>query len=490
MRSYRRSIGGYSTKNEFVRQLAERNAEQQPQKKFRAMAAPKGTKLASGYVDRARARDEGNEDSDKVQRVKALEDMMKLQQIDETTFIKLREEILGKDVGERAGLVKGLDWALLDRVKKGEVSVQDVLDEEKRDESEPRESVDVDDEFEALEGKSIEAVAKTQTKKKGEMAPAELTGKKRTRDQVLAEMKAARLAAKEAAQPSLGTRFKKVGDHRVESRIEQDSKGREVLITVDEHGNEKRKVRKIPPNDNGMKKNNGLLMPDKDLKPLGMIVPEIPKIEAEEDNDDIFADVGDDYDPLAGLEEEDSDTELENGEGTVKNKVRQDAEATSSSLNSMPPPPKPVPKDSNRNYFGTPTASAEPTSSKPMALSDPTLLAAIKKASTLNAIPKAAESAEEAAKEAKRRKMLENNDRDAQDMDMGFGSSRFEDEEDFEEQRVKLSEWGQEDEDDGGDGKGSKGKRKRGGKKRKGDKNSAADVLGVMKRQREEATDV
>jgi hypothetical protein len=82
--------------------------------------------------------------------------------------------------------------------------------------------------------------------------------------------------------------------------------------------------------------------------------------------------------------------------------------------------------------------------------------------------------------------MLQQDDRDAQDMDMGFGSSRFADEEDFEEKKVKLSEWGGKDDDDEG-GKGdAKGKRKRGPKKRKGDVNSAADVMRVLERRKAE----
>jgi hypothetical protein len=116
---------------------------------------------------------------------------------------------------------------------------------------------------------------------------------------------------------------------------------------------------------------------------------------------------------------------------------------------------------------------------------DPTILAALKKASTLNPISKAAENEEEAAKEARRKKMLQQDDRDAQDMDMGFGSSRFADEEDFEEKKVKLSEWGTKDDDDQEGGKGDgKGKRKRGPKKRKGDGNSAADVMKVLERRK------
>lgn len=440
-------------------------------------------------MDRAKARggeDEEGEESDKVQRVKALEEMMKLSQIDEETFVKLREEILGDQVGERAALVKGLDWRLLERVRRGEVGVKDVLGDTKGEDDEGEEEGEgVDEEFEDLDELvgNVESVVKEKVKKKGEMAPPELTGKKRNRDQILQEMKAARLAAKEAAKPSLGAKFKKFGEKRVESRIERDGKGREVLITVDEHGNEKRKVRRVQIEE-PVEKDLGLLMPDKDAKPLGMEVPEIPKVEEEEEDIDIFDDVGDDYDPLAGLIDSDSasEAEAETEEGEVSEDPKPTAPKPTTS--NMPPPPRPAQKP--RNYFSTPTSStSEPTPlDRPKALTDPTLLAAIKKASTLNPVPKAAD---DAAKDAKRKKMLQQDDRDAQDMDMGFGSSRFEDEADGDETKIKLSEWGGGDDDDeGGKKGGDKGKRKRGPKKRKGDANSAADVLAVMERRKGE----
>ena len=82
--------------------------------------------------------------------------------------------------------------------------------------------------------------------------------------------------------------------------------------------------------------------------------------------------------------------------------------------------------------------------------------------------------------------MLEAHDRDADDMDLGFGSSRFGDEEDGEGKKVKLSVWGKETGDEGRSGEG-KVPRKRGPKKRKGDANSAADVLKVMERRKGEA---
>jgi hypothetical protein len=424
--------------------------------------------------------------------VKALEEMMKLQQIDEATFVKLREEILGDEVGaERAGLVKGLDWGMLERVKKGELTTEDILEkragkqEHAHDEEDGGE--DVDDEFEKLEQRDIEAIHKEKEKKKGEMAQPALTGKKRNRDQILAELKAARLAAKEAAQPSLGAKFKKVGERRADSRIERDSKGREVLITVDEDGNEKRKVRKVQVQEPAVEKGHGLLMPDKDAVPLGMEVPKIPKpAEEEEEEINIFDDAGDDYDPLAGLGDEDSDEEGEEVEIPKPREKKPETEEASeeSAPGSMAPPPRLKQPAASRNYFGEskPETTSDAIGLKP--LLDPTILAALKKASTINPISKATENEEDAAKEARRKQMLQQDDRDAQDMDIGFGSSRFADEEDFEEKKVKLSEWGSKDDDrEGGNGDG-KGKRKRGPKKRKGDGNNAADVMKVLERRK------
>ena len=66
-----------------------------------------------------------------------------------------------------------------------------------------------------------------------------------------------------------------------------------------------------------------------------------------------------------------------------------------------------------------------------------------------------------------------------------FGTSRYEDEEDFDDDKVKLSTWGGDDGGDGGEGQARGGqKRKRGPKKRKGDANSAADVLRVMEQRK------
>jgi hypothetical protein len=474
--------------SDFARQLAERQREASGQatKKFRSVAAPKGAKLTSGYVDRTQMRVSEEED-DKAARVRALEEMMKLQQIDQVTFEKLRDEIIGGDVNS-VHLMKGLDYKLLERVRRGE----DVLQGESNGNEEIGEGdeVDVDEEFEKLEDKEIVPVAREKTAKHGEMAKVSLVpGKKRNRDQILAEMKAAREAARAKAGPLLGVKFKKVGASRTESRIEKDERGREVLITVDEHGNEKRKVRRVQL-EQAKEEKRALLVPDKDAIPLGMEVPNIPNPTIEEDDDfDIFDNAGDDYDPLAGLDDA-VDSEAEDGEiAEMANKDVPDSDRTpeeeKASLDklSMPPPPRPKAAIRTRNYFGE-TTTASKTSVAP-SFSDPTIRAALKKASSIGSQAKEAKSEEDAAREVKLKKMLQSQDRDADDIDMGFGSSRFADEEDFGDEKIKLSNW---DGDDNGTEGGHEGKakRKRGPKKRKGDANSTADVLKVMERRKAE----
>jgi hypothetical protein len=406
---------------------------------------------------------------DKQERVDALEELMKEKQIDFPTFVKLRNEILSDDGGKVMG--KGLNFKLADDI----LGIEDQV----------KEAEDVDQEFEELEGREVKAIEKEQVKKKGEMAPPSLIpGRKRNRDQILAELKAARQAAKEAAGPSLGSKFKKVGEKTATSRIEMDSKGRETLITIDEDGKEKRRVRKIQV-DRESEKRNELMMPDQNAKPLGMNVTVVQtSVEEVKEDIDIFDDAGDDYDPLAGLggDEEDSDEEGESSE-TKNTKLAREEKPDPGS---MAPPPRPTQPSAPRNYFGDTKTEENTESTRFQASQDPVLLAAIKKASTLKPISKEAENSEEAAKEARRKKMLQQDDRDAQDMDMGFGSSRFEDEADFDETMVKLSDWGgrgDDDDEDGGKG-GVKGKRKRGPKKRKGDGNNAADVMKILERRK------
>ncbi|KAK8056084.1 hypothetical protein PG993_001311 [Apiospora rasikravindrae] len=482
-----RSVG--FSRNDFQRQLAERNQADKPQKKHRT-SAPKGSRLAAGYVDRTKAREDEEADSRAV-RIKALEESLKKEEIDQETFDRLRFEIAGGDLSS-THLVKGLDFKLLERVRKGENVYGENSNEPEPDdkEEEAAEEEDVDEAFEELESTSVEAIAREKEAKKGQFATGGLKpGQKRTRDMILAELKAARDAANAQKKSALGDRFKKIGDKPApgSSRIERDNKGREVLIVVDEDGHEKRKVRKIQPQEQAESeaKAREAMMPDKDAKPLGMEVPDIykPKPEEEEKEVDIFDNVGDDYDPLAGLGG-DSDEDSDEDEGEVTKDTATPAERVDQAA--MPPPPRPTTTSEPRNYFKdskTKLVSSETLQAPSM--SDPAIAAAFKRAAALKAIPKPAdEDDEEARAKAERhRKMLQNVDRDAEDMDMGFGMSRFEDEADLDESKVELSEWGNAGDDK--DGKeGGKAKRKRGGKKRKGDANNVADVMRVLEQRK------
>lgn len=501
---------------DFARQLAERNNTTTTTKKYRSSAAPKGTKLAAGYQDRTQLRTSAEED-DKAARIKALEEMVKLGQMERAVFEGLRDEIVGGNIRD-SHLVKGLDWRLLERVKRGEdvlnVVTDTTVNEDKEDKNDPQGESDVEEQLDRLQEREVLPVTKAEgeKKKKGEMpTPPRVAGKKRNRDEILRELKASRLAKveedKKAQQPSLGPKFRKLGKQQEKSRIERDEKGREILITVDEHGVVKRKVKKVK-FDEDVTENKSLLMPDKDVKPLGMEVPEISAAALPEDDDgNIFEGVGNDYDPLGGIEEDDSGSE-EEGQADESSQSEESpplatgkgngptspAEERSSMFPPPPPPPPPdKPPSIARNYFGIHAdeeTDAATTAATVNPLSDPTTLAALKKASTIAPISTASVSdaadAEEAAKVARRKQMLESHDRDADDMDLGFGSSRFDDQEDGEDNgKVKLSVWGKNDDEAGGDGKGKAG-RKRGPKKRKGDKDSAADVLRVMERRKGE----
>ena len=424
--------------------------------------------------------------------------MVKLGQMDRPTFEALRDEIVGGDVKD-VHLVKGLDYKLLERVRRGEDVLADsgtvTHIEVDHDENRPiQPEPDADDEFEKIEGRTVRPIAREQTSKKGEMArPASVAGQKRTRDDILKELKASRVAAAESARqaqkPALGPRFLKVGEKKERSRIEKDEQGREILITIGEDGRVKRKVKKAK-----IDEHDDLLMPDKDAKPLGMeVTPIVPTVlSGEEDEGDIFEGVGVDYNPLEDVEDDESDSNDSDGEGEASSvaalsKPPPRPSESESLSSSMPPPPMPQQQYPlrKRNYFGDSEEDNDATDDLgPNSLTDPTILAALKKASAINPfLTSESGNEEEAAKLARRQQLLQSHDRDAEDMDMEFGSSRFGDAEDGEDRKVKLSVW----DGDGGEVEGrgrGKEKRKRGAKKRKGDVNSAADVLKVMERRR------
>ncbi|KAI1431513.1 inosine-uridine preferring nucleoside hydrolase-domain-containing protein [Xylaria sp. CBS 124048] len=482
-----RSVSGIH-KSDFARQLAERNQTGNTPK-FRSFA-PKGSKLAEGYIDRTKAR-QSEEDDERAVRLKALEEALKNEEIDQQTFENLRGQITGGDLSS-THLVKGLDKKLLERVRRGE----NVYDDSKTQDGDQEIPEDIDEELDRLQKEEVDALVKDKATKKGQLSTAPIaSSKKRTRDQILAEMKAAREAAKAKEEPILGTKFKRIGARGPQTRIERDNKGREVMITVDEDGNEKRKVRRIQSaGDKPSQKANDLMMPDPKAKPLGMEVPDIYKAKAEQSDEDdvnIFDEVDDDYDPLAGLSEGEEEEEEEEGENEKDDTADAQAKIASADKKTKDAV-EPVSQTQSRNYFkDAKTGLVSSEILKAPAMSDPAIQAAFKKAASLHAITNRSEEDDVEAREKaeRRRRMLQNDDRDAEDMDLGFGTSRFEDDADLDEQRVKLSEWGRDGEDDNSK-RGASSKRKRGPKKRKGDANSAADVLHEMERQRAANLDV
>ena len=439
--------------------------------------------------------------------------MVKLGQMEQVDFEKVRDGIVGGDVGS-THLVKGLDRRLLERVRRGEDVMAKKEEEDEGEKEEERAELgeeEVEDEFEGLEKREVKALAREERVKKGEMAPPPVPGKgrKRTRDDILRELKESRARAKEEkerVQPQLGAKFKRVGAKMglQGPRIERDEKGREVLITVDEEGNVKRKVRKVRGAGNvadevdGAEGNaHGLLAVDKDAKPLGMEAP-LPskKVEEnpEEEDIDIFDDVGVDYNPLGDMEDEgDSDSDADSDEGEAKEKkskpepkASEEARPKEAESDTTPPPtdtsPPPA-KSTKRDYFSTGLKrSPSPELSAPTnPLKDSSFLSALKKASNIaNRVEGSSsqlsyeEAEAEAAKVKRRKEMLARIDRDAIDMDL-----RDED----DEGDGKIVSW---DDKGAGKEKDDKPKRKRGGKKRKGDKDNVSDVLGVLEGRRKD----
>lgn len=477
---------------DFKRQLDERNAASSSDgsRRFRSSAAPKGTKLAAGYQDRTKLRN-SEENDEKARRVQALEEMVKLGQMDEAAFEKVRDELIGGNIKD-VHLVKGLDFKLLKRVRGGEDVLTESLSSEHAQSSPPpaapNEAANVDDEFEELEAKEVAQKEKVDKVKSGMMAPPPMAGKKRSRDDILKDLRAARAATSGLKEPqdkaALGSRFSKIGRQNHRSRLERDEKGREVLILVDADGNEKRKVRKET-SSTAQKKDNSLPLPDKDVAPLGMNVSAVsPQPPLEQEDLDIFEGVGVDFDPLGQSLDAESDDDGNSEEGShVDGSVAgtMDIPRLSVTQTSSHPP---------RNYFDEPRGSGEAPGYADNPLKDPDIIAALKRASKIQ--EGSSENAGTAAADAMRarhQKLLETHDRDAEDMDLGFGGSRRGDEEDAEDGKaVRLSQWEGVGEEETGQSRGAKPARKRGPKRKKVDGENAAAVLKVLERRKEQAS--
>lgn len=422
--------------------------------------------------------------------------MVRLGQMNHSDFQKLRDEIIGGDVHD-VHLVKGLDYKLLERVKRGE----DVLaNHEENSNAPPAPSSAVsENEMEAelgeLEEKAVVPLSKQETIKKGQLAPlaSMRKGTMRSRNDILKDLKAARSAAKSAPsppQPLLGTKFKKVGTMKEQSRIEIDDRGREILLMVDADGVTKRKIRNLDPVSTSESRES-LPMPRQDVAPLGseLILPDTQEPSVEEVKD-IFEGVGADFNPLGDLDGSDEDGD---GQGDDSASDRGAAEPEREKLEQdekAPAVPSLVSRSADRevqNYFNEPNPLQQ-VEARHDYLTDPAIVAALKKASSIQ--PLASERPTDegaAAKLARHKRLLESQDRDADDLDMGFDlSNRFDDDEDAGAGKApKLSVWDNEldrgEKDERRKRKGEqpeKGSQK--SKKKKRNVDDAATVLKVL----------
>jgi hypothetical protein len=216
----------------------------------------------------------------------------------------------------------------------------------------------------------------------------------------------------------------------------------------------------------------------------------------------MFDDVDSDYKSLSGLSESESESDAsekgededeEEGEITTKREPTnpQNGKKPDKATDLMPPPPRPPTQSSGpKDYFkGAKTRLVSEEEYKTSFDAD-AMLDQLRKARAISgAVAQKAEAQKNDERQERLKRMLQASSRDDEDMDMGFGSSRNEDEADLDEDEttVKLSVWGDDNDEDGrGGGGGGQGKRKRGAKRRKGDKNSFADVMRVMERQKGE----
>jgi hypothetical protein len=482
-----RSVGG-SSGVDFRRQLSDLNSGEPPTKKFKS-SGPKGVKLGKGYTDRSAAlrsgggeAGEGNEEAgenSKEERLKRLEEMFKLQQIDEEMLENMRRELGVGGRVETSHLVKGLDWELLKRVRGGE----DVLKaEEEEGEADKEEAVgeevgeDVDDELDGVLSHEVQATKKEEAITTSTTEEPHPETEVLSRDEILRRLKASRSAAAMPPPPpiaALNDRFIKVGsDSKAEKkRFTEVVEGRrrEVLLTTDKEGRSKRKVRWLDPPGT---KVQAEAVVEEPKEVMGMEVPaefaarQKAALEAqlaeEEGDDDIFAGVGAEYNPLKDLGSDEDD------EVSPK-----ETQLVPSEYSTQKP-------DKPRNYFGDTTEDDKDTSHA--IANDPTILAALKRAAALRQAEAAGQEKDSAENEdeehdperaLKRKAFLEKLKQqqadDARDLDMGFGESRFGDEED-EDGPVYGS----------GDEKGHREKRKRAPKKRRGDKDNVKDVMGVL----------
>ncbi|KAK6340576.1 hypothetical protein TWF696_008903 [Orbilia brochopaga] len=439
-----RSVGFTSSSNSFAQQAAAYRLQQNPpkEKKFKS-SAPLGSKLPQGYVDRTKFRDDDSEGptDDAERRLAALMELVQEGSLTREEAIE-QSKAFGGDL-QSTHLVKGLDFKLLERARKGEDVMSGGTAAADVDE-------DMDEELDKALEKEVEVVRRD--KRKDDDDDDDAAPKKKTRAEILAEWKKSReeAAAKKAAETALGSKFKKISEKEKKPKASKGDKASSK--TAHQHDASSSKKRKRDREDTSKLKetviDNGTV--------LGMLPPALPSTKPAEapapsaDEDvNIFDDAPDDYDPLAGLQDSDDEPASDDDEGEVK-----DTNETSRKPDTQPSIPPPQPSTRPKNYFSTSAKDAElnteSIASKPLSGQDlantAELSAAIKKAAQMRELSKAALDSEEAKKEARHKAMLLAAARDDEDVDMGFGGSRT---------------FGDDDEEDLGVGKKRKSKKKK-----------------------------
>ena len=451
---------GHNQGSDLRRQVAEhtRQSNGEPAlKKFKSSYAPKGTKLAEGYQDRSQHREDGyNDETSREKKLHDLEKMLKDEKINQVTFDKLRDQMgIGGDLST-THLVKGLDFKLLERMRRGE----DVNTAIKTGQDEP--SADVDEELDDVLGKEVEAKQKQEVSEESrpKSAPQSMTREEMLRR--LKESRSAKITQTAEPEANLSEKFKKVPsvDKQGKKKFVESINGRrrEVLLIIRKDGSTKRKTRWLDPES---------AIDNQNATPLGMEVPAeilakqkaiLEQQNAEDEDHDIFAGVND-YVPLRDLDESEDEASAE----PHAQESKEQRENPQGNANS-------------RNYFGRDDKITE-QDTKFSIKDDPNLMAALKRAAALRQHKEQAGQGEETDltdtdpdKEAKHKQFLaklkQQAREDAEDMDLGFGESRYDDDDD----QAPLYE-GEEEQ---------KNKRKRGPKKRKGDKNNVTDVMNVL----------
>ena len=489
---------GKGTKtSDFSRQSADKK-DGAKRKKVSRPFEPRPT--SAGRENQQRFNDD--EDDERAKMMKELTEAVKNEEIDVETYEKIRDQITGGDLSA-THLVVGLDRQLLERIRNGEDVYKAVPESKTGDDP----VVNADEALDLLAEKEVVAEVHERKEKQSERVL--------TKKDIVAQLKARRQAEQESKQ-GRDMPFSSLGERREDGsyvRFEVDDKGREVMVVTLPDGTVKRKVKKAkkgqPPLEEPEPDRQSAIEPHKKAEPREEqdvmipkpVLPPTPEQDEDleepakpeivvDDDVDIFDGV-EEYDPLAGLDESDA-------EADASAKPPEPPELGKPSQETVSP-------KSNRHQrlFDEELSKHSVLSRLTAPVQDPEAIAKFAaRASAINASrfrnnedndsdenanpanPRPKERQRDEDREARlKRKLaeLQGDDRDAEDMDLGFGGSRFDDLEDMEmdEQRVRLSTWGEEE----GGGRGNKGgaqKRKRGPKRKKGDKNNIDDVMKVM----------